>query len=40
MRQAADADVRTRLEIIAARRPESAAPVNRGALMRVRETAG
>ena len=39
MRQAADADVRTRLEIIAARRPESGAPVNRGALMRVRETA-
>jgi ATP-dependent helicase HrpB len=39
MRQAADADVRTRLEIIAARRMESAAPVNRGALMRVRETA-
>ena len=40
LRQAADADVRTRLEIIAARRAESAAPVNRGALMRVRETAG
>ena len=40
LRQAADADVRTRLEIIAARRPEGAAPVNRGALMRVRETAG
>ena len=40
LRQAADADVRTRLEIIATRRAEGAAPVNRGALMRVRETAG
>jgi len=39
MRQTQDADVRSRLEIIAARRAESAAPVNRGALMRVRETA-
>src|SRR5262245_10230044 len=39
LRQAQDADMRTRLEIIAARRSESAAPVNRGALMRVREAA-
>jgi ATP-dependent helicase HrpB len=40
LRQAADADVRNRLEIIATRRAEGAAPVNRGALMRVRESAG
>src|SRR6202008_3003175 len=38
LRQAQDADIRTRLEIIAARRSEGSAPVNRGALMRVRET--
>jgi ATP-dependent helicase HrpB len=39
LRQAADADVRSRLEIIASRRPDSAAPINRGALMRVRDAA-
>jgi ATP-dependent helicase HrpB len=38
LRQARDADVRTRLEIIAARRSESEAQANKGALMRVRET--
>jgi ATP-dependent helicase HrpB len=38
LHRAQDPDVRTRLEIIAARRSESAVPVNRGALMRVRET--
>jgi ATP-dependent helicase HrpB len=40
LRQAQDADVRTRLEIIAARRPgRGDAAVNMGALARVRETA-
>ncbi|HEY7689641.1 MAG TPA: ATP-dependent helicase HrpB, partial [Dongiaceae bacterium] len=39
LRQARDADVRTRLEIIAAPRSQADGPVNRGALMRVREAA-
>src|SRR5262245_19728609 len=37
LRQTSDADVQTRLEIIAVHRSESTVPVNRGALMRVRE---
>jgi ATP-dependent helicase HrpB len=39
LRQAADADIRTRLELIAARRSEASLPVNRGAVQRVRDGA-
>jgi ATP-dependent helicase HrpB len=39
LRQAADADIRTRLEIVAARRAEGGLPLNRGAVQRVRDGA-